>query len=313
MVVDLTGGTAASTPHSQVQDPHDARARPAREGRFTGHLHFDETIVPVLHTDFDVAAYVRRGTARLEVDTALQATEEPLGEDLRLALGVLQRLESSALGESRAMLATTTGNEARITAFLATWLVDRFWQSRALRDLLTGDHATDRPRARHHPHPLAALRRLHVDRVQPLLTPVWNVTAGEALPAGHMTRMAIQEASLQAALVAVSRRTSGEARRVLDMVAERHQAAVDFFVAEAIARLTRSRGEAITARALLSFGSPLDGGGLIDPDLRPALAVLGADPRDRAALRRARFEITRLLPGPDLPDPYLSSLPSTGV
>ena len=37
------------------------------------------------------------------------------------------------------------------------------------------------------------------------------------MPAGHMARMAIQEASLQAALVAISRRTSGEARRVLDI------------------------------------------------------------------------------------------------
>lgn len=310
MAVDLTGAAAASTPVSTVQDPHTTLPR---TGRFAGHLHFDETVTPVLHTDFDVAEYVRRGTARLEVDSPLLATEEPLDEDLRLTLGVLQRLESSALAESRAMLATVTGNEARITAFLATWLVDRFWQSRALRDLLTGDHPTDRPSPRRRPHPLAALRRVHVDRVQPLLTPVWNGTAGEAMPAGHMARMAIQEASLQAAVVAISRRTSGEARRVLDVIAERHQAAVDFFVTEAIARLTRSRREAVIARVLLSLDSPLHGGGLIDPDLRPALAVLGADPRDRAALHRARYEITRLLPGPDLPDPSLSSLPSTGV
>lgn len=310
MAVDLTGAAAASTPVSPVQDPH---ASLPREGRFSGHLHFDETITPVLHTDFDVAEYVRRGTDRLAVDSALHATEEPLGEDLRLALGMLQRLESSALGESRAMLATVTGNEARITAFLATWLVDRFWQSRALRDLLTGDHPADRPLPQHRLHPLAALRRRHVDRVQPLLTPLWNGAAGEAMPAGHMARMAIQEASLQASLVAISRRTSGEARRVLEMVAERHQAAVDFFVAEAIARLTRSRREAVSARVLLTLDSPLHGGGLIDPDLRPALAVIGADPRDRAALRRARYEITRLLPGPDLPDPALSSLPRIGM
>lgn len=308
--VDLTGSTATSDPTAQALDPH---ASLPRSGPYAGHLHFDETVAPVLRTDFDVAAYVRRGTARLEVDTAQLAAEAPLGEDLRLVLGVLQRLEASALAESRAMLATSTGNEARITAFLATWMVDRFWQSRALRDLLTGDHPTDRPEPLHRPRPMHALRRLHVDRLQPLLSPLWTGLGGEAVTAGHMARMAIQEASLQAALVTVSRRLSGEARRVVDVVVGRHDAAVDFFTAEAIARLTRSRREAATARLVLALGSPLDGGGIIDPDLRAALAVLGADPHDRAALRRARYEITRLLPGPDLPDLHLSSLPRSGV
>ncbi|NMA77590.1 MAG: hypothetical protein GX960_10115, partial [Actinomycetales bacterium] len=55
------------------------------------------------------------------------------------------------------------------------------------------------------------------------------------------------------------------------------------------------------------------GGGIIDPDLRAALAVLGAEAHDRAALHRCRYEITRLLPGPDLPDLHFSSLPRTGV
>nr|WP_245354272.1 hypothetical protein [Brachybacterium sacelli] len=264
-------------------------------------------------TDFDVAAFTRRGSGRLPVDTALLAAETPLPADLRTALGVLQRLESSALSESRAMLATATGNEARITAFLATWLVDRHWQSRALRDLLTGDHPVERPRIQHRLHPLRSLRRVHVDRVQPLLSPLWTAVAGESVAAGHMARMAIQEASLQAALHALSRRLDGEARRVVDLVLRRHQAAADFFTAEAIARIGRSRGEAVTARVVLALGSPLDGGGTPDADLPAALTVLGAEARDRAALRRARYEITRLLPGPALPDPVLAALPRTGA
>lgn len=308
--VDLSVSSPQDARPAQSPDPH---ASLPTDGPYAGHLHFDESIRPVLHTDVDVAAYVRRGTDRLPVDIALLAAEEPLTTQQRLALGALQRLESSALGESRAMLATVTGNEARITAFLATWLVDRHWQARALRDVLTGDHPTDRPRAHHPRHPLATLRRLHVDRMQPLLSPLWNSLAGEAVTAGHMARMAIQEASLQAGLSSVSRRLPGEARRVVEVVIERHQAAADFFTAEAIARITRSRREAFTARLVLSLDSPLHGGGLLDPDLRPALAVLGADPRDRAALRRARYEITRLLPSPDLPDPSFSSLPRTGV
>jgi hypothetical protein len=309
VLVDLAG-MASTVPAPSSPDPH---ASIPTSGPYAGHLHFDASIAPVLRTDFDVAAYVRRGSGRLGVDTARLAAEEPLSEDLRLALGVLHRLEASALAESRAMLATATGNEARITAFLATWLVDRFWQARALRDLLTGDHPVDRPELHHELHPLRTLRRIHVDRVQPLLTPLWNGIAGEAVAAGHMARMAIQEASLQAALTALSRRRGGEARRVLDMVIARHDAAVDFFTAEAIARITRSRREAVTARVLLALDSPLDGGGIVDADLRPALPVLGRDHHDRAALRRARYEITRLLPGPDLPDPYLTLLNRPGA
>ena len=307
--VDVVADASSTVPAPGAPDPH---ATIPQEGPFAGHLHFDASITPTLRTEVDVAAYVRRGTSRLPVDTALLASENPLPEELRVALGVLQRLEASALAESRAMLATATANEARITAFLATWLVDRFWQSRALRDLLTGDRPGERPVHRHRPGPLHALRRLHLDRVQPLLGPVWTGLTGEAVAAGHMARMAVQEASLQAGLRAVSGRLSGEARRVLELVVDRHQASVDFFTAEAIARITRSPREALTARVVLSLGSPLDGGGLPDPELPAALAVLGGTAADRAAMRRARYEITRLLPGPDLPDPRLGHLPRIG-
>lgn len=275
-------------------------------GPFAGHLHLDETISPVVRTDFDVAAYAKRGTDRIVVDSSQRAADGPLPAEVRTTLGVLHRLEASALAESRAMLATSTGVEARITAFLATWLVERFWQSRALRDVLAGDRpadvadTSDTSEHRSALHPLHALRRVHVDRVQPLLSPLWGIVTGEGVTAGHMARMAIQEASLQAALVAVSRQLDGEAKRVVDLVAGRHDAAVGFFTAEAITRITRSGGEAASARAVLALSSPLHGGGLADAQLLTALRVIGADTRDRAALRRARFEITRLLPGPDL-------------
>src|SRR5699024_3293172 len=141
VTVDAEAVAASPAPPRGSPDPH--AAMPVT-GRFAGHLHFDGSIAPVLHTEVDVAAYVRRGTARLPVDTAQVEAEGPLGDEVRLTLGVLQRLEGSSLTESRAMLSTATGNEARITAFLATWQVDRFWQSRALRDLLTGDHPTAR-------------------------------------------------------------------------------------------------------------------------------------------------------------------------
>ena len=299
-----------SIPSTESPDPH---AGMPRHGAYAGHLHFDASVSPVLHTDVDVAAYVRRGSTRLPVDAAAIAQDDPLPVPVLRALWFLQRLEASALGESRAMLATATGDEARITAFLATWMVDRYWHARALRDVLTAGKSDVDRRLPHLGNGVRGqVRRFHVDHVQPLLTPLWRLAVGENIAAGHMARLAIQEASLQSGLTSLSRRMRGEAQRVLQMVVERHQAATDFFTAEAIARIVRSPREAATARVILAWNSPLDGGGLRDPDVSAALAVIGEDPRDRAALHAARREITRLLPGPDLPDPHLASLSRRG-
>lgn len=276
-------------------------------------MHSDETTSTVLRTNVDVDAYTRHEHVRIPVDLEALATDPEIPPAVGTALAVLHRLEGSALAESRAMLPTWTGNEARITAFLASWMVQRHWQARALRDVLTGDDPVERPLPFAAPTLAARLRRVHVDRLQPLIAPLWTFGAGEATTAGHMARMAIQEASLLAGLRALAPHLSGEARRVVDVVSDHHEPAVRFFTTEAIARITRSRREAVTARVLLSLNSPLDGGGVVDPDLPAALAVLGAQAADRAALHRARFEITRLLPGPALPDPYLRALSKGGA
>lgn len=270
---------------------------PAR-GLHEGHLHRGPEVAAVLHTEVDVEAYTRSGPARLPVDAEALAAEAPLTPPQRLALRVLQRLEASALAESRAMLATWTGNEARITAFLATWMVWRRWQSRALRDLLALDaerqtRPDPEPPA---PSPSARLRRVHVDRVQPLLAPAWTALAGEDVTAGHMARMSLQESWLRTALRALAPTLPPTARALVTEVAAGHDDAVAFFVAEARARVTRSRGEARTARLVLALDSPAHGGGVPDPELPAALAVIAADPAVRADLRRDAEEITRLLP-----------------
>lgn len=280
------------------------------------YLHLDASIDRVVVTDFDVEAYTRKEHGRLPVDGERLAADAPIPAHLLTALAALQRLEATALAESRAMLATWTGNEARVTAFLATWLVERYWISRALRDLqpaqaspVSGNEAS--PADAPTPPRVSArarLRQIQVDRVQPVLAPLWSAVAGESVTAGHMARMAIQEATLQAGLRALAPQLHGETRRVVEWAAQRHEDPVRFFRAEATARITRSRREARTARVVLTLTSPLHGGGVPDDRLGAALSVIGADPRDRAALHRARFEITRLLPGPDLPDPYLTAL-----
>lgn len=266
-------------------------------GLVEGHLHLDPSVAPVLVTDVDLEGYLRASHRRLAVDTAAVG---PLDDTVARTLGVLQRLEASALAESRAMLATWTGNEARVTAFLAAWLVERYWQARALRDVLTLDDPVRRPRPLAPAGPGTTLRRLHVARLQPLLSPLWTVGAGEAVTAGHMARLAIQETWLQEALRALAPRLEGEARRVVEEVAARHDGAVEFLRAEAAARVTRSRKEAIAARLVLSLDDPLHGGGVPDPDLPAALADLTADPAVLSSLDAARHEVVRLLPGADL-------------
>jgi len=308
-----TVSTSSEAPDPEAPTPSDVTGSPAADPAARPYLHLDETISPVVLTDFDVEAYTRKGHGRLPVDTELLSVQGPLPAAMVRALRGWQHLEATALAESRAMLATWTGNEARVTAFLATWLVERYWLARALRDLLPTEPSV----AGDPPHPSAGacgrVRRIQVDRVQPLLAPLWSALAGEAITAGHMARMAIQEATLQAGLQALAPQLHGEARRVVEWAAERHEDPVRFFRAEAIARITRSRREALTARAVLALTSPLDGGGVPDPGLDAALAVIGTDPQQRAAVHRARFEITRLLPGPDLPQRHLAALSRTVV
>lgn len=313
----MTSRSAVSTPGAapdpETPTPSDTAGSRPSDPAPRPYLHLDETISPVVLTDFDVEAYTRKGHGRLPVDAELVSGQGPLPAAMVRALRGWQHLEATALAESRAMLATWTGNEARVTAFLATWLVERYWLARALGDLLPTDPSVAGDQPRRSAGACGRVRRIQVDRVQPLLAPLWSALAGEAITAGHMARMAIQEATLQAGLQALAPQLHGEARRVVEWAAERHEDPVRFFRAEAIARITRSRREALTARTVLALTSPLDGGGVPDPDLDAALAVIGTDPDRRAAVHRARFEITRLLPGPDLPQRHLAALSWTVV
>lgn len=84
-------------------------------GYTDGRLHLDRDSLRVVTTDFDVAAYTRDARGPIPVDGAVTLTD-----DARLDLAYLWRVEHEALGDMRRMLSSWTGNEARITAFLAT-------------------------------------------------------------------------------------------------------------------------------------------------------------------------------------------------
>lgn len=297
---------ATRTPSMAVQDAgpvafHDDIPRRGRRE------YADGTIAPVLLTDFDVTAYTVSVEGRIAVDTAAIGRDTADVDaswlaDLRRDLTFLLHVESTALTETRTMYSSWTANEARITAFLGSWLWERFWWARALREVRDALPESAADRASRVPL-LSRLRHQYIERALPIVGPGWTFVAGENVTAGHMARMAIQEGSLQAAHEALRRRlpmsSFTELRRVLTEIIGRRELSLDFFRQEAIARITRSRAEARTARAVLAVGGdPLRPAGGWVPHEDHARASIFRTATDRGALRMAREEITRLLPLP---------------
>jgi len=259
-------------------------------GHVRGRLFSDAEHPTVLRTAFDVDDYLAHARGRIEFDSE---RIEVAGDVVR-DLGFLWRLENSALAETRAMFASWTSNEARITAFVTGWGYERYWLARALRDMLETTLSPEDLRGGR----LRRLRGMWVERGLPILAPVVGGLVKEPLTAGHMARLAIQEAGLQAAERAVRTRLSGEAARVLTEIIDRREAIVRFFRSEAVARIRRSRIEALTARAhLMRPWAPLRIVGVPEPDEASALTSIFASASDRRRLIDSDAEIGRFLPG----------------
>lgn len=246
----------------------------------------------VLFTSFDVAAYTREAAGRIEVDkAAVDAFDERLAADLSF----LWRLDSAGLSETRAVLSSWTGNEARITAFIATWSYERMWLAWAVRDLLTASGVDPQPRIGSSLR--ARARDLWVERALPIVAPPVTSAIGERSSAGHMLRLALQEAHLQSAYRAVLPRLSGEAARVVSQIVERRDRIIEFFELEASARIARSRGEWLAARCALLGWRPLRIVGVPDPDEDRALASIFAKLPARERLASVDLRIRGLLNG----------------
>lgn len=261
-------------------------------GYLDGRLHSVAGRPVTMFTDFDVEAYVHRARGRIKVAKGRVAIA---GDELRADLAFLWRLDSAALSETRALLASWTGNEARITAFVATWAYERLWLAHALRDLLTADGSPL-------PAPLgrsglrAKARSWHVERVLPITVPIWTNIVGESVTAGQIARLAVQEASLQAACAAVARRLDGEALRVMDVIVERRDEMIRFFRMEASARISRSPQEARMASwHLTPLWRPFRVVGVPDSDEARALASIFRREEDRARLAEADAGLRKLL------------------
>ena len=268
------------------------RTTPHPPGYVQGRQHSIAGRPLTLLTDFDVDAYNRNARGRIAVDGA---TVAPLAAAERDDLAFLWRLDSAAISEARAFLATWTGNEARVTAFVATWAYERLWLSYAVRDLLVADGSPlPEPLGRHTLR--ARLRDAYVERGLPLVAPIWTSIVGESVTAGHMARLAIQESSLQAAHRALLPRLDGEAARVVSTILERRDEMIRFFCMEASARITRSPQEARMAKLALHSGwKPLRIVGVADPDEPRAMASIFRTDGDRASLAAADDGLRRLL------------------
>lgn len=285
---------------------HTVKALP---GYLDGRLHSVAGRPVTMFTDFDVAAYTHQARGRIAVDKPRVSIPD---RELRADLEFLWRLDSAALSDTRAVLASWTGNEARITAFIATWAYERLWLAHALRDLLTAD---DSPL----PEPLgrsslgARARGWWVERMLPMTVPVWTNIVGESVVAGQIARLAVQEASLQAACASVAARLDGEARRVMDVIVERRDEMVRFFRMEASARISRSPQEARMARwHLLPGWRPFRVVGVPDSDETRALASIFRSADDRARLAEADAGLRELLMR--RPTPFWgASAPSPGL
>ena len=253
----------------------------------------------VLRTDFDVEAYQAEAKGYMDIDEFAgppAQLDSAVGRDLAF----VWRLESTALAETRAMLSSWTANEARITAFIATWAFERYWMARASRDLL--EQAGVPTGALRKPSLTGRVRDTYVERILPLVSPVLGGAVKEPITAGHMARMAIQEGAIDAAQTALLDRLTGKARTVLETVIARRVPMLDFFRTEATTRIARSRAEELSAAFHVAAPwSPLRSVGVPDPDEETALTSIFGSTQSWRRLVDSDRVVGRLLPGEPQP------------
>lgn len=276
-------------PGVRVHPPHPP-------GYDHGRLFSNSAHPTVLRTSFDVKAYTQRVRGHLEVPTEGVALDPDAARDL----AYLWRLENAAISETRAVLASWTANEARITAFMATWAVERHWMARAIREVLEAAGRDMGPRAPL--SPLAAARGVYVERALPIVAPLLGCVVKETVTAGHMARLAVQEGALRVAGLALLPRLHGAAAEAVAEVTRRREDIVAFYRAEALARTERSRAEALSARLQLGRPwAPLRVVGVPDPDEAAVLASIFAHDCARRDLALSDAAVTGALPGRPLP------------
>src|SRR5690625_4176317 len=96
---------SSAAPAPEAPTPPDAAGPRPVDPAPRPYLHLDETISPVVLTDFDVEAYTRKDHGRLPVETELLHAQDTLPAAMVRAMRAWQQLEDTALTASCTMLA----------------------------------------------------------------------------------------------------------------------------------------------------------------------------------------------------------------
>lgn len=217
--------------------------------------------------DFSVREFTRSANGSHRAGLRLETySDSPLDPATLDAIGVLSRLERSALGYLRSVLVTPTHSDARVTAFLVTWAYEKYWLADALERVLASHPAPAPPPTR---TSLDARLRLAWrgagERLEPIRESVVANLIGEDVIAVHCITGALDEWITQAAYEHLAETTTHEQLRTtlteLLAVKRRHS---DFFTGQARDRLAGSpRAQSLARRRLRRTAVPL--GSLEEP------------------------------------------------
>ncbi|MFF7212530.1 hypothetical protein ACFZAU_18630 [Streptomyces sp. NPDC008238] len=207
-------------------------------------------------TGFDVREFARtaHGSHRATLDLE-SFSDEPLDAESVRLVRALRDIEGATLHRVRDLLVTATHKDARVTAFLTTWMFERFWIADALDAILESSPAArDLPPSTGPARWALAERRERRGPIRRSL--IANIT-GPDVVAEHVTTGLVDEWISCAAYRRLAEASPAMAS-VVAPVMEIKQRHISFLAEEAERRLRRSaRARRITRRALRSAAWPL--------------------------------------------------------
>lgn len=152
----------------------------------------ETTTAPPGTAGFDVREFARtaHGSHRAALDLGRLAEEPPDAESGRL-VRALRDMERATLHRVRDLLVTATHKDARVTAFLTTWMFERFWIADALDAVLEAC-----PAARDLPPCAGPARRVGAERRErrgPMRRSLMANITGAQIVAEHVTTGLVDE------------------------------------------------------------------------------------------------------------------------
>ncbi|MFD8076830.1 hypothetical protein ACFV3E_29725 [Streptomyces sp. NPDC059718] len=216
----------------------------------------EATTAPPGTAGFDMREFARtaHGSHRGRLDLGSLA-EEPLDAESVRLVRALRDMERATLPRVRDLLVTATHKDARVTAFLTTWMFERFWIADALDAVLDAS-----PAGRGLPSSAGRARWVLAERRErrgPIRRSLIANITGTQIVAEHVTTSLVDEWITQAA----HRRLAGVSpamASIIDPIVEIKQRHIRFLAEEAELRLGRSvRAQRITRRALRHSAWPL--------------------------------------------------------